>query len=127
MKTFVVFFLSFLATVVATDAEATEPLALHNGGFEEGLAGWNGGASMTLDEDVAHDGLRSVRLTVSDPRHDSVYVTQMVPVNGGAIYDASCFVKTEDVREADGRMESVGAGLIVEWADANKKWLTSGR
>ena len=118
---------AFFVVGMALLADLAPSVAVRNSGFEEGLAGWNGGASMTLDEDVAHDGLRSVRLTVSDPRHDSVYVTQMVPVNGGAIYDASCFVKTEDVREADGRMESVGAGLIVEWADANKKWLTSGR
>ena len=116
-----------LIAFAATFAAVADVSAVCNGGFEDGLAGWVGGASMALDEAVAHDGRRSVRLTVTDPKRDSVYVTQMVPVKGGAIYDASCFVKTEDVREAEGHKESVGAGLIVEWADVNKKWLTSGK
>lgn len=120
----IVFSLIACASALVAVAETS---ALRNSGFEEGLAGWNGGASMALDEAVAHDGRRSVCLTVADPKTDSVYVTQMVPVKGGAIYDASCFVKTEDVREAEGHKESVGAGLIVEWADVNKKWLTSGK
>ena len=97
-----------------------------NGGFEEGLEGWSGGATMALDETVAHGGARSVRLAVEDPIRDEVYVRQNVPVTGGALYEASCFARTEDVREAPGKMPSVGAGLIVEWADADGKWLTSG-
>ena len=116
-----------LIACAAALVAAAETPTMRNGGFEEGLSGWNGSASMALDETVSHDGRRSVRLTVADPKRDSVYVAQMVPVKGGAIYDASCFVKTEDVREAEGHKESVGAGLIVEWADANRKWLTSGK
>ena len=95
-----------------------------NGGFEEGLEGWSGGATMALDETVAHGGARSVRLDVEDPMRDEVYVRQNVPVTGGALYEASCFARTEDVREAPGKKPSVGAGLIVEWADAEGKWLT---
>ena len=119
--------ISLLITCAAAFAAVADAPAVRNAGFEEGLAGWNGGASMALDEAVAHDGRRSVCLTVADPKTDSVYVTQMVPVKGARIYKASCFVKTENVREAEGHKESVGAGLIVEWADADKKWLTSGK
>ena len=119
--------ISLLITCAATFAAVADVSAVCNGGFEDGLAGWNGGASMALDDAVAHDGRRSVCLTVADPKTDSVYVTQMVPVKGARIYKASCFVKTENVREAEGHKESVGSGLIVEWADADKKWLTSGK
>ena len=66
-------------SLIACAAVAAEPPAVRNAGFEEGLAGWNGGASMALDDAVAHDGRRSVCLTVADPKRDSVYVTQMVP------------------------------------------------
>ena len=102
------------------------PVNIANAGFEDGLDGWSGGRSMAADTSVAHGGTRSVCLTVADPRKDNVYVTQQVPVRGGALYEASCFVKTEDVREAPGRMTSVGAGLIVEWADANGRWMQGG-
>ena len=123
MKSIVVALTAFAAVLAA----AAEGPSVRNGGFEEGLAAWSGGASMSLDESVAHGGSRSVRLTVADPRKDTVYVTQMVPVRGGAIYEASCFVKAEDVREAPGRHESVGAGLIVEWADADGRWMAGGK
>ena len=97
-----------------------------NAGFEDGCAGWTGGASMSLDTNVFHGGGCSARLDVADPMKDSVYITQLIPVKGGALYEASCFVKTENVRDAEGKKNSVGAGLIVEWADSKKKWIQAG-
>ncbi len=107
-------------------ARAAVAAGVANGGFEEGLENWIGGATMALDETAAHVGVRSLRLAVEDPMRDEVYARQHVPVTGGALYEASCFAMTEDVRKAPGKMPSVGAGLIVEWADADGKWLTSG-
>ena len=55
MKTVIVFFLSCLAAVVAKETAAeshgvvAETPAVRNSGFEDGLAGWDGGASMVLD------------------------------------------------------------------------------
>ena len=95
-------------------------------GFEEGIAGWEGGTNKTLDATVAHGGTHSLRLVVADPAVDSVYATRRIPVEGGARYAVSCFVKTEDVVEAPGAKSSVGAGLIVEWADREGKWMQSG-
>ena len=81
---------------------------------------------MALDETVAHAGRRSACLTVCDPKQDNVYITRQIPIRGGALYEASCFVKTVDVHEASGGRPSVGAGLIVEWAGKDGKWLNAG-
>ncbi len=96
-------------------------------GFEDGIAGWEGGTNKTLDATVAHGGTHSLRLVVADPAVDSVYATRRIPVEGGARYTASCFVKTEGVVEAPGVKSSAGAGLIVEWADRGGKWMQSGQ
>ena len=115
-----------LLVIVGLLASGAFAAGVLNGGFEEGLENWTGGATMSLDETAAHDGVCSVRLVVEDPMRDEVYVKQYVPVTGGTLYEASCFARTENVRKAPGKMPSVGAGLIVEWADADGIWLTSG-
>ena len=96
-------------------------------GFEDGIAGWEGGETMTQDAAVAHGGTHSLRFTVTDPMRDAVYVTRKVPVEGGAYYAASCFVKTDNVIEAPGAKSSAGAGLIVEWADKDGGWMKDGQ
>ena len=85
--------------------------------FEEGLAGWSQASNVVIDAAVAHTGGQSVRLTVKDPKTENVYVSRSLPIEGGARYAASCYVKTEGVQAAEGRDTSVGAGMIVEWAD----------
>lgn len=117
--------LIFLSIVEAQEM-VTVPFDVANAGFEDGLSGWDGGKSMSLDPKVFHGGRYSARLTVVDPKKDPVYITRLIPIKGGALYEASCFVKTENVRDAEGSKDSVGAGLIVEWADSNRKWLQSG-
>lgn len=97
-----------------------------NADFENGKTEWSLPENAALDGTVARSGACSARLTVKDPMKEAVYVTRRVPVTGGALYRASCFVKTEDVKSAPGRMESVGAGLIVEWSDRSGKWMAAG-
>ncbi len=98
------------------------PIEFSNPGFENGAEGWSLPPKAAPDGAVAHGGKCSMRLRVDDPNKDSYYVTRMIPVVPGGRYRASCFVKTEDVRDVEGRMSSVGAGMIVEWADKNGKW-----
>ena len=102
------------------------PVEFSNPGFEDGAAGWSLPKKAAHDGTVAHGGKGSVSLRVDDPKKDPCYVTRQVPVKAGARYRASCFVKTEDVRDTEGRMPSVGAGLIVEWADKDGKWCGAG-
>ncbi|MBR6057624.1 MAG: hypothetical protein IKP58_05575 [Victivallales bacterium] len=99
---------------------------ISNNGFEDGFSKWDKQNNTTIDETVSHSGKASAKITVNDPKTDNVYITRHVPVIGGANYTAECFVKTLDVMAADGRMPSVGAGLIVEWADKNHKWIAAG-
>ena len=85
--------------------------------FEEGLSGWSQASNVVIDVAVAHTGERSACLTVKNPKTENVYITRSLPVESGARYAASCYVKTENVRAAEGRDTSVGAGMIVEWTD----------
>ena len=124
----------FLAAAVAACAtlpaarphQRLVPVVFSNPGFEDGVAGWSLPKKAAHDGTVAHGGKGSVSLRVDDPKKDPCYVTRQVPVKPGARYLASCFVKTEDVRDVEGRMSSVGAGLIVEWADKDGKWCGGG-
>ncbi|MGD9497241.1 MAG: hypothetical protein AB7Y46_13160, partial [Armatimonadota bacterium] len=59
-------------------AKQPEPVNLiPNGGFEEGAQGWSLGAGQTIDEDIAHSGRRSVRLSIpaGEPGRSNVGVT----------------------------------------------------
>ena len=85
--------------------------------FEEGLSGWSQASNVVIDAAVAHTGERSACLTVKNPKTENVYITRSLPVEGGARYAATCYVKTENVRAAEGRDTPVGAGMIVEWTD----------
>lgn len=104
-----------------------KPVAVPNGGFEDGLAGWDHSANASAIEEVAHGGRRAARLVVADPRTDPVYITRQLPVTGGASYTMRCQVRTQGVEAREGKMSSVGAGLIVEWADKDGKWLAAGQ
>lgn len=108
------------------EAPQTSPVEVWNAGFEAGTEGWDLPANAAVVSDTAHSGERSARLTVQDPLTEPVYITRQIPVVGGAHYRARCWVKTAGVVEKPGRMESVGAGLIVEWADQEGRWFASG-
>ena len=126
-------FTTFLVGATATPAVAAgvprihnRPVELANPGFEDGTVNWNLPANAALDPTVAHGGRASAVLAVADPMKDGVYITRRIPIVGGGLYRADCFVKTENVTDRKGRMSSVGAGLIVEWSDKNGKWMAAG-
>ena len=107
---------AFVAAVFAANAEDLSC------SFEEGLGGWAPAPNIAIDATVAHTGGCSVRLTVNDPMTEEVYVKRTIPVEAGARYASSCWVKTEDVTAAEGRDTPTGAGLMVEWVDGDGKY-----
>ncbi|MCC7491757.1 MAG: hypothetical protein IT204_05395 [Fimbriimonadaceae bacterium] len=98
---------------------------LPNASFETGAAPWAVPGNGAV-EAGGRTGGQAARLTVGDPTKETVYITRQVPVVGGSYYQARGWVKTSGLRPAAGRMSSVGAGLIVEWADRQGKWLAAG-
>ena len=113
-----------------TDAQAqtepSQPARLANPGFEEGAKGWRLPANATVVTNPAFAGNRSACLTVRQPGRDQVYITQQVPVEGGAYYMARCKVRTAGVERKAPTSQDVGAGLIIEWADKQGKWYAAG-
>ena len=118
----------FMLSAISVQAAKQQitPIPIPNSGFEAGAEGWNLPSNAAIVVDQAHTGKKSVRLTVEDPMKDGVYITRMIPVIGGASYVARCMVKTAGVTKKQGKMASVGAGLIIEWADKNGGWYASG-
>ena len=116
-----------IAAIASTPVSTPPTSSAFGEGFENGADGWEGGANMALDTAVAHTCGSSARLVVADPTRDPVYITRKVPIEAGAYYTASCFVRTENVVEAQGAKWSVGAGLIVEWANRDGAWMKSGQ
>ncbi|MCC6444152.1 MAG: hypothetical protein IT210_11955 [Armatimonadetes bacterium] len=115
-----------LLACLPAPAQPIVPVPLPNPGFEEGAEGWSLPQNAAIAEDRASAGRRSARLAVADPMAEPVYITRTVPITGGGRYRARCRVKTEGVSPRPGRMESVGAGLIVEWADKKGRWFAAG-
>jgi len=79
-------------------AHQPEPVNLiPNGGFEEGAQGWGLGAGQAIDEEIAHSGGRSVRLSipVGEPGKSNVGVT--VPVEPNTRYRAELWLRRENV------------------------------
>ncbi len=100
-------------------------ISVSNSNFEQESADWSCGSNVTF-ENVDEKHGKSARMDVQNPKTDSVYITRLIPVTPFAHYVAQCDIKTKDVTMAEGKMSSVGACLIIEWADKNRKWLTSG-
>lgn len=100
-------------------------LDVDNFDFEKGAEQWKGSRNFTVEETDAKHG-KSAKLVVGDPMKDNVYVTRLIPVEAGARYSARCEIKTEGVAPAEGKMSSVGACLIIEWADKDSKWIEPG-
>ena len=97
--------------------------AVENPSFEVGLEGWGKAPNVSIDAAVAHSGTKSACIVVGDPKTENVYITRSVPIEGGCRYRAECFVRTENVRTAEGKDSSVGAGMIIEWADEKGTYL----
>ncbi|MEW6360334.1 MAG: hypothetical protein AB1696_28630 [Planctomycetota bacterium] len=120
----------WIALSVAVSAkEEVVPVAVKNPSFEESdkADGWNCPTNGEVVEESPAQGKRCAKLVVGSEKERGVYITQRVPVTPGARYRAGAMIRSEDVKHAKViGMESVGAKLIVEWADKDGKWLTSG-
>lgn len=116
--------LSMVGVVVAVEI----PVAISNPGFEEGKVGWNFLPNMSVSTNRPHSGRASACIDQTTVNSDYVYLTRQVPVDAGAEYGAECFIRTEDVKADDRiRQGSCGATLIVEWCNADRKWIAAGQ
>ena len=97
--------------------------AVENGSFEDGFEGWTAAPNIVIDTKNSHSGGKSACIVVQDAKRDEIYLTRRIPVLGGARYEASCYLRTENVQPAECRDTPVGAGMIIEWADENGAYL----
>ena len=119
--------LLFALALCASAAGAKDIGGIANPGFENGREMWIfETGNLRVVDDVSRTGKRSAFIEVKNAMTDGLYIKRHVPITGGGSYRAECYVKTEDVRKDACRQGSVGAGLIVEWLDANKKWIGTG-
>lgn len=107
-----------LATACAAAGHAFDNLS-----FEDGFNGWKAADNMSIDVKVFHSGWVSAKVVVADPLKDEIYLSRTLPVTGGAGYAASCWIRTKNVELAKCRDTSVGAGMIIEWADAGGRYI----
>ena len=96
---------------------------LTNPGFEAEppFDGWNASPLASADEQIAHSGERSARLTIHGEVEDRghVYIIRSVPVTPGRRYRAEAWIRGEDIRpQTQGGMPAVGATAIIEFADS---------
>lgn len=108
-----------------------DEIPLTNPGFEDDTAfdDWNASPLASADDEIAHSGDRSARLTIDGPveQRGDVYITRQVPVTPGHRYQAEAWIRGEDITAAEqGGMPSVGATIIVEFADPDGAWLAPG-
>ncbi len=109
------------ANVQAANIEA--PLIL-NPGFEQSSDSstlpdhWRGDRAVyRIDTEIFHGGKTSLRYDNGDPERYRLCV-QSVPLTPGKKYRISAWVKTEKIEGKES-----GAGLCIEWCDADGKWL----
>ncbi len=98
------------------------PNLVANDGFEQvdkgQVAVWSAEAPVyTSDKSQKHGGEASLKYSNADPRK-YVLAGQKVKLEPGALYDYGGWVRTENVTGTD-----TGAGLCLEWSDANGKYL----
>lgn len=113
-RTWIMFFTAVCAVVVH---------AVDNPSFEGGFDNWTAGKNMSIDGEVFHSGGAAAKVVVDDPLKDEVYLSRTLPIIGGAGYAASCWIRTENVELSKCRDTSVGAGMIIEWADADGRYI----
>ncbi len=119
--------------VIAQLPTEYEPMALKNADFESENAfqGWSSNPAAVLDTEIKHGGKQAARLTIQgeleEAQRGNVYLTQSVPVQEGRLYQAEAWIRTQDVKSAVvNGMSSVGATVIVEFADKQGKWFAGG-
>lgn len=95
---------------------------------DEPREGWGGNPNSAFDTDVFRSPPRSLRIALTgEEADDNPYVTRMVPVEAGNLYQAEAWIRTEDVTPAPKRnMPTTGATVILEFADPDGKWFAAG-
>ncbi|MBC7330079.1 hypothetical protein H5T88_06945 [bacterium] len=96
-----------------------------NGGFEEeengAPVGWSIPKDITsLDSINPRSGKFSLKYSRTD-KNDYRLITQQIPCVPGKLYEASVWVKGENVKSEESTDQ--GAGFCIEWYDQNGKWL----
>jgi len=96
-----------------------------NGGFETGAngapVGWSIPRDITsLDTANPHSGKFSLKYSRTD-KNDYRLITQQIPCVPGKLYEASVWVKGENVKSDESTDQ--GAGFCIEWSDENGQWL----
>jgi len=109
------------------------PLALANADLEadEPLASWSPNPLAAVDTDIKHAGEQAARLTIAgelkEDERGRVYLIQTVPVEEGKLYQAQAWIRGQDVKRAVvTHMSSVGATVILEFADKQGEWFAGG-
>lgn len=101
-----------------------------NGGFEDAeLKPWSSNPRATLDKTIKHSGEQSARITIPETQTDrtGIYLVQNVPAREGLLYQATAWIKSENVKGVSlGDMSPTGADIIIEFADKEGKWLAPG-
>lgn len=107
------------------------PMVVPNNGFEDEspLGKWGTNPCATADTTIKRGGRTSARLTLTKKTatRNTMYLIQNVPVSPGRSYQATAWIRSENVTRADiGGMWSVGATIIIEYAGKDGKWLAPG-
>lgn len=95
---------------------------------EDPRQGWGGNPNSTIDAEVFRSAPRSLRLALTGTETDeNPYVTRMIPIEAGSMYQVEAWIRTENVTPAAKRnMSATGATVILEFADREGKWFAAG-
>jgi hypothetical protein len=81
-------------------AERTEPVALINGGFEDGAGGWSAKPSFSVASGQGHSGKASLRFRGSPAKEPVPSVKQALSHLGPGVYTLRFWVKMSGIASA---------------------------
>jgi hypothetical protein len=89
-----------------------------NPGFEQGAEGWNlPEGTYRVEDGTGRDGSRCLRFDNDDPELYRL-CSQSVPVEPGAQYEISAWVRSQSIEGRDS-----GATICLEWQKADGSWM----
>ncbi len=113
-------------------AAQPQPNLIHNGDFEQGIAGWEPslndpkgvGAAVTIDPSKALEGSRSLQISL--PGQSIAAITSRpASVQAGQDYLLSFWYRSEGFSET-GAFAGVNLQYVLTWLDANQKLVGTG-